>query len=112
MSVAERFLTPLATRKEAVGMRMGRFIERFYVTMERGQHYWQSFPQTFATFAEWNTKPLENTILVADTRPKIRTLLRIRSQLECSMLDRYDGEAAAFDARVICVRPAPTKLVV
>lgn len=83
---------------------MERFLNRFWTTMQRGSNYWQSSPQTFPTFLEWNAKPQENANFIVDTGPTIRAFLPV-NELGRSMLTDFNGIAAAFDARVACIRP-------
>lgn len=93
------------TTNPPVGMDMAAYINRFWRYIDKGQNYWMSSPQTFLTFAEWNTKPSVHSNLSVDTGPTIRAFLLINSQADRSMVIDYHGDAAVFDARVACVRP-------
>lgn len=94
----------------AVGMGMEGYI-RQSARMSIGENdYWTSSPRLFPTFAEHNAKPRVQTVSIADTGPTVRALLPISSESGRSMISRFEGRAAVFDARVSCVRPNLTDL--
>lgn len=86
-------------------MDMQGYVERFGKTVVRAQNYWTSSPQAFPTFAEWRKNPDVQKSSIADTGPTIRAFVPVNSPADRSMMTRYEGTAAAFDARVVCIRP-------
>lgn len=91
-----------------IGMGMQNFIERFESTVSRGKNVWFSSPQSFQAFAEWNEAPETQLDAVIDTGPIVRAFLPVGSELERSMINRFEGIASLFDARVACIRPIIT----
>lgn len=91
-----------------IGMGMQNFIERFESTVSKGKNVWFSSPQSFQAFAEWNEAPETKLDAVIDTGPTVRAFLPVGSELDRSMINRFEGTASLFDARVACIRPIIT----
>ncbi|PVH92373.1 hypothetical protein DM02DRAFT_619982 [Periconia macrospinosa] len=70
--------------------------------------YWPSLSRNYDLFAETSQPPavpLEDTQIIDDTGPTLRSFLPIKEESIRRNLVHYSGFASVFDARVVCVRP-------
>ncbi|KAK4214432.1 hypothetical protein QBC37DRAFT_284002 [Rhypophila decipiens] len=81
-----------------------------YVFSNGGINYWNTAPSVFPRFAEYG-EPVETTEGVADTGLSLRAFIPLANSSTRSSLRSYSGPATVLDARVVCVRPILTDVL-